>query len=1123
MSEEINHIVVTQDVVVESGTEDFTYCEHKLFDSVSAGNYWRALKDIEEEGIVKGETLLIESIKYVDGEVHNLFLRAHPLKYGKTIEMTVGGEQRYISFRTHRFLIFDFVKLFVYEPDHESIREKEMEGIQSEVDSLNQELLDAQINPDILNRVIDEELAKEVDGKSCLPVPVGDVEIPVSFSQALTSKPTTEAVKAMTIVAEKHIKIANIKAGWMADKTNAITKTLNKVVPFYKEKAAAAIALTDETVRRVNKIQRGVQSLYLYTGKGVDIYCVAKGVSAPKDVPLTLCSRKLFVDEELAVYLDVDEWFDFTDSQKFYNAIADNPGLIDQIFPTQRCMLIMANNRQCVEYKDPYVASVKNHENRLVFLMVRDGQNVHVVWSPVSSHLGSSRLFPTQDDSDSIFRGMDGSNISYDDISYTDSLEEHEIFELHYKRWLILCAGLDDREKLFGDFYPGEAGLDFVTLEFQNKYMRFIDDTTGLVEDRPSVESWINHQNKYTQSGSRVYMDIDSAIDRYSAPGAYRYSTRSGDYNRVVDVPYDAGHEVYVVNRVGNKLNVKVSLSRCYSEKMATVNINLNKVEWVFNHKKNLPFLCLDRIKVDELKYYIHNRQARIGHLSYIRLFKKALVEVELQIKKEESVRKLLLESVVNIKGVDINNCERLVDEAIYAYRAFNRGGEVCDLSPVDKGNWNILLNHAYIHKNKEFYCEQIKAIVVGMGYEPLRISISGNSSMKVYYSPLVDEQDSRLQPHAWVHKANVNLRKTKVSLAKPVWASLILRNATETIVKDYDGVESWIDKDDCFGSFNKKQKAFNIINKWQSSFAKLSLNAGGVRQVCEETIKYYNASQYKKKFVEDTGFKIPIGYELTKEGIVTVCLVVNDALLVLASKCNDSALLAELRDAFVGVYANKSHAHDLFNTGLSSVHHWEIRGFRGLMNDELHCKGWGSDFFRFLDVDKLSAHTPLPSERIKLKIKDQNSEEPIVRRIGALKDSFVFADGIVDSEYKSLDDVLDVSLPDNYEPYKVVSINADLVLGEEAFKAQKCIDIAPYDLDWQPFENNKEQSGFYPNYKVNMLMASRYVEYFYTKDEAMKKIKGDNWVLSSELPGYPQPGKDGVLRYYLITQSKKE
>ncbi|MFK9883024.1 hypothetical protein ACJEQ9_51745, partial [Klebsiella pneumoniae] len=154
------------------------------------------------------------------------------------------------------------------------------------------------------------------------------------------------------------------------------------------------------------------------------------------------------------------------------------------------------------------------------------------VYSGVESHLGAHTLFPTTDEQGNIFRGIDGSQVTFNDVSYTDKLKAHEMVALHYYRFLILCCGLDHRLKLFGEFYDPQDRLSFVSMAFQEKYCRFIydHDGTGLLDDpdakvRPSIEEYITQANSHLRSGSRVFCEWRAVCTPNTAPGVVKVDT----------------------------------------------------------------------------------------------------------------------------------------------------------------------------------------------------------------------------------------------------------------------------------------------------------------------------------------------------------------------------------------------------------------------------------------------------------------------------------------------------------------------------------------------------------------------------------------------------------------------
>lgn len=81
--------------------------------------------------------------------------------------------------------------------------------------------------------------------------------------------------------------------------------------------AAAQLAAFEESRENVESLMKGIASLDLFIGKDVVVNTIIKGNSAPSDIPLTFVQKKLLMDEELAVYLDLGDWFDFTKADLF--------------------------------------------------------------------------------------------------------------------------------------------------------------------------------------------------------------------------------------------------------------------------------------------------------------------------------------------------------------------------------------------------------------------------------------------------------------------------------------------------------------------------------------------------------------------------------------------------------------------------------------------------------------------------------------------------------------------------------------------------------------------------------------------------------------------------------------
>lgn len=77
---------------------------------------------------------------------------------------------------------------------------------------------------------------------------------------------------------------------------------------------------------------------------------------------------------------------------------------------------------------------------------------------------------------------------------------------LHYKRFLVLMAGLDHRLDLFGKFHNMPQSMAFISSDFQAKFMNFIhdDEYNRLQLPGATVEGfndYVARQNKLLRSG----------------------------------------------------------------------------------------------------------------------------------------------------------------------------------------------------------------------------------------------------------------------------------------------------------------------------------------------------------------------------------------------------------------------------------------------------------------------------------------------------------------------------------------------------------------------------------------------------------------------------------------------
>ena len=172
------------------------------FQTLQAGQYWRALENVPEEGIDAGMVLLIQSLRVVDDKPHTVVLRPHPLKFGQSVYLEIpkegGGTRRaWFQYDEHRFLLDDFLARFEFEPDHQKIRNAEVQAVQSRISELQNELVQGQSNPALIAALVHEKTAEKAPEKAT-PKPVEKAPEPVAAKPAESkeAKPSEKTAAA---------------------------------------------------------------------------------------------------------------------------------------------------------------------------------------------------------------------------------------------------------------------------------------------------------------------------------------------------------------------------------------------------------------------------------------------------------------------------------------------------------------------------------------------------------------------------------------------------------------------------------------------------------------------------------------------------------------------------------------------------------------------------------------------------------------------------------------------------------------------------------------------------------------------------------------------------------------
>ncbi|MBG6083071.1 hypothetical protein [Rubrivivax gelatinosus] len=781
------------------------------------GYYWRAKRDVGDR-IPAGDVLLLVELVEFEDRLHSVKVRCHPRD----------GEGEY------KFLIADFVADFEPADDGDAVRAEEQQGILNRVAELQDELVRTQGNPHLMLEAVkplieaDEDArknkqARDEEKQLCEqesrrrnlsklhrraarrsaakgnPLTLPKVAVGTNISQLLAAGVDEGGVVQLREMAERQMVLAQAQANWLTDRTEQITRTLKQLAPYAAEKAAVALARSSDAVRRAHLIRQGIESLDLYTGKGVDVFEVRDGAEAPAHVPLTLVQGKRYMEEELAAHVDTSVDFDWRSQAAFFEELATNEGLLNQVFPTERCVVSMCVTRHLRQYGNAWQDLLNNLQNQLVFLLVRNGGKVHVVYSATPSHEAADRLFPTQDELGEVFRGADGTKVSLRDVEFGEKSKRFDDLSLHYRRFLILLCGLDHRLRLMGEFYPPEQQINFMSADFQARYMRFYADEefADLLPDGgelPSVRTWMHDKNAMVQSGSRVFL--------ISSVGAARSSPELGRRRGLAFVEGQFKRE-HIAAAEGSRCFVTLETYDSWGHARSAPKVKVY-LDWQQKPVDEAWWLCLDGVAEHEIRRFLRSRRHWSMGVGHMRLFRRLADFLGAEAAVEAAAREYLLEQATTHGGLPEEVARPALDVAVRNWRAARRGEA---LPPLDNPSalnelLNLIAPAGYVSPAMAPLVDRFidKMRAADEGHQPLLLTRSGTNRYVLYTT--ASDLDKAPYPAVlrwgWVRrvvveptKAARHLREVSSSL---VWL-LSQVPASEVELRRYDGLDQWLHK----------------------------------------------------------------------------------------------------------------------------------------------------------------------------------------------------------------------------------------------------------------------------------------------------------------------------------------
>lgn len=732
------------------------------------GTYWRLLqavtgqesdKQVQAPKMQAGTVLLLEDIEYADGEPHVYQFAAHP---------SVPERHAYES----RFHADCFFQYWTYCPEGAQVRERELLNVHQKMQE-SQALL---MQP--------PPVAAPVGALGFDPSP----DVPAA-GQALA---TPGQIRDLANYAEQLRENAEASKKWIATHSSALQAQGEKLARFYTERATVALAAAKGQLDAVKGILRTVENLKVYTGEDVEVTILREGAPAAAEAPLTIYQDLLALDEELLLHLEEDG-LDHSHLDSIVAVLADD-ALVKRMLPAERSIVLCKFRGGYKEFVKPngsgdMGAAMANHHlnriNQCHRLLLRDGEQIYLI--DTAEFLQKiTQLMPSAAEQIEHFADRRGETVRRDDIAYAKA-QRSQLGALDaYAKVLTALWGLRDRGVVLAN-WAVPAFASWLDWDFQERYLRLVDQSHLIGVQRPSFAAYRDAQNRYLGPGAWVAVRTSELFQQKFIPGAFAsQETRQWDnkwgYNRI----YAAKNNRPVVacvrqDKRGNY--IEVPLVHDYKEREITGRMYLE------DHALT-DVLVLDRLHAHELTYYLTSRSERRRYNQYVELFQVARAWVAERDAAEAPLRQRLRQAVIEGRIThDPEVLEAAITDAMAIARAARRDRRAPD--PDNSGFTAFLRNvldtlHTLLSAQNG-RVEAVQQWCTANGRRPLRLVSTGKGHFKVYLEPVHADHEPLLGDPRHTTTATVRFDGRTGEAELSDWARELLRpSAGEHVMHDW-------------------------------------------------------------------------------------------------------------------------------------------------------------------------------------------------------------------------------------------------------------------------------------------------------------------------------------------------
>lgn len=363
------------------------------------------------------------------------------------------------------------------------------------------------------------------------------------------------------------------------DAINALKTQMEAQIKALYEKQSLKLAALQEQIAKYEHelfIMRTDLTAYEYRqGLGVNMTSLKQGQGAPKEQPLTIYQKLIFLDEDLPRLTALYN----TSSPSLEEALKNSDALLEHFCPSNKAIVFLKqrHSQGTYELNNTIMTFIQNTMPNHIGMLIRNGDNVWLTWlDDKSIHLNED---------------------SFNSKASQETLTIDLLKSRHYLNNILL--GFLER----GDYLQ----LDHpVTNLFEDKGILFATTDNQLVDTTyiPLAEL-LSNLNQYNQADDPIYL-FNSIRDSRTSNGRGVDTYRGRGENGLSDgaIVHEGYHRINGIDVMNDLKEHSYVQAKKYPWSTNKVNLYIESDEYI-----NLKFLTSDLID-----YYIQSK--RIGNLS---------------------------------------------------------------------------------------------------------------------------------------------------------------------------------------------------------------------------------------------------------------------------------------------------------------------------------------------------------------------------------------------------------------------------------------------------------------------------------------------------------------------------